>query len=50
MIELNKELAQLRRVVDPFLKHASCLSELCDTEELMREKKAAVFEILGTPV
>ncbi len=38
LIELNKELAQLRRVVDPFLKHASCLTELCDTEELMQDK------------
>ena len=38
LIELNKELAQLRRVVDPYLKHTSCLAELRDTEELMRDK------------
>ena len=38
IIELNKELAQLRRVVDPFLKHVNCLAEFRDTQELMQDK------------
>ena len=38
IIERNKELAQLRRVVDPFLKHVNCLAEFRDTQELMQDK------------
>ena len=38
MIALNKELAQLKRVVDPYLQYKSVEAELRDTDQLMRDK------------
>ncbi len=38
MIALNKELSQLKRVVDPYLQYKSVDAELRDTDQLMRDK------------
>ncbi|MCH8912711.1 MAG: peptide chain release factor 1 [Planctomycetes bacterium] len=38
MIELNKKLSRLRRVVDPYRQYTAKADELADTEEIMRDK------------
>ena len=38
MIELNKELTQLRRVIDPYRQYKSKAVELADNEDIMRDK------------